>query len=257
MSSSAELYLSYKVGNAPIAMFPFPHFYVRDVFPQDFYDQLQTKLPDPQAMLPIDQVRPVVKGYKDRFVMELNEAQLASLPEDKRQFWKDLDHWLVGGRFGKLLFGKFAHFIEQRYQGQSTPKFYDESLLVQDITNFNLGPHTDAPRKVITALFYLPKDDSQRHLGTSIYVPKEPDFSCPGGPSYPRDRFENLYSMPFVPNSLFCFLKTHNSFHGVEPVGDPDTRRWLLLYDIYARDAPKAEPTFSGPAQGQGVKFSF
>ena len=41
MSSSAELHLSYKVGNAPVSMFPFPHFYVQDVFPQDFYDQLQ------------------------------------------------------------------------------------------------------------------------------------------------------------------------------------------------------------------------
>ncbi len=39
--------------------------------------------------------------------------------------------------------------------------------------------------------------------------------------------------MPFAPNSLFVFLKTDSSFHGVEPVSDPDTRRWLLLYDIF------------------------
>jgi len=61
--------------------------------------------------------------------------------------------------------------------------------------------------------------------------------------------------MPFVPNSLFCFLKTHNSFHGVEPVGDAHCKRWLLLYDIYARETSKAAPTVGGAAPG--VKFSF
>ena len=88
-------------------------------------------------------------------------------------------------------------------------------------------------RKVITLLFYLPKDESQRHLGTSIYLPKDREFRCPGGPHYSREGFERIVTMPFLPNSLFVFLKTNNSFHGVEPVQDPDTRRWLLLYDLY------------------------
>jgi hypothetical protein len=254
MSSSAELHLSYKVGNAPLSLFPFPHFYVRDVFPPDFYRLLQEKLPDPEAMLPIEEVRPV-KGYKERFVLELGEHHLSTLPEDKREFWYTLQDWLVGGRFGHLLFNKFGPYIEERFKGQPTPEFYDESLLVQDITNYKLGPHTDSPRKVITLLFYLPKDDSQCHLGTSIYVPKDPNFSCQGGPHYPHDRFENLQTMPFLPNSLFCFLKTYNSFHGVEPVSDENCKRWLLLYDIYARESPKAAPTFSEAPQG--VKFSF
>jgi hypothetical protein len=53
--------------------------------------------------------------------------------------------------------------------------------------------------------------------------------------------------MPFVPNSLFVFLKTDRSFHGVEPVTDPDVRRWLLLYDIFAR---KVEPGAVAPGAG-------
>ena len=31
-------------------------------------------------------------------------------------------------------------------------QLYDETLLVQDITNYALGPHSDSPRKVITLL---------------------------------------------------------------------------------------------------------
>jgi hypothetical protein len=42
---------------------------------------------------------------------------------------------------------------------------------------------------------------------------------------------------------MFAFFKTNNSFHGVEPVGDPGTKRWLLLYDIFYREtAPAPEP---------------
>jgi hypothetical protein len=248
MSSRAELELTYKVGNAPINVFPYPHFYIRDVFPQDFYDALQAMLPDPQAMSPIADVRPV-KGYKERFVLEFKPEQLAVLPEEKRAFWMDLHSWLVGGRFARLLLSKFNHYISQRFEGQAGVGFYDEALLVQDTTNYKLGPHSDAPRKVITLLFYLPKDLSQQHLGTSIYIPKDLDFRCPGGPHYKHEAFDRMWTMPFVPNSLFVFLKTDRSFHGVEPVTDPDTRRWLLLYDIFVKTDPaKAAVTPAQPA---------
>jgi hypothetical protein len=41
--------------------------------------------------------------------------------------------------------------------------------------------------------------------------------------------------MPFKPNSLFAFVKSDHTFHGVEPVVEPDVRRWLLLYNVMAK----------------------
>jgi hypothetical protein len=35
-----------------------------------------------------------------------------------------------------------------------------------------------------------------------------------------------------VPNTLFAFMKTANSFHGVEPIREAGIRRDLMLYDI-------------------------
>jgi len=68
-----------------------------------------------------------------------------------------------------------------------------------------------------------------------------------------------MMTMPFLPNSLFAFLKTHNSFHGVEPIQETGVRRDLLLYDIkvenppeMARQASSAQPVATAP-----VKFSF
>ena len=255
MSSSAELHVAYKVANAPVKLFPYPHFYIENIFPADFYQSLQASLPDPSAMLPIADVRPV-KGYKERFVFELGGAQLATLPESKRVFWDELRKWLIAGRFGQVVLNKFGQYLEQRF-GKDQVSLYDEALLVQDITNYKLGPHTDTPRKVVTLLFYLPKDESQKHLGTSLYVPKDPNFRCPGGPHHKHDQFERIWTNPFLPNALFGFLKTDTSFHGVEPIGDEDCRRWLLLYDIYVHETQRAKAEPTGSAAASKTKFSF
>jgi hypothetical protein len=270
MFSNAELHLTYKVANAPVATFPYPHCYVRDVFPADFYAEMQRNLPDPEAMIPIEQARQV-KGYRERFVLEFKPEHLGALPEAKRKFWSDFGGWMLAGRFMDLVMGKFAPSIEARFRAMKNIKFHNEALLVQDITDYKIGPHSDAPRKVVTMLFYLPKDDSQAHLGTSIYLPKDLSFRCAGGPHYPFDRFDRMVTMPFMPNSLFAFVKGDNSFHGVEPVGDPGCRRWLLLFDVYAQQMQTQsidpfQPAWRvtvqpGGAQPQpattGPKFSF
>ena len=56
--------------------------------------------------------------------------------------------------------------------------------------------------------------------------------------------------MPYLPNTLFAFMKTDHSFHGVEPVRGDDVRRDLLLYDIRLKAAAQ-------PAAAPAVKFSF
>jgi hypothetical protein len=96
-------------------------------------------------------------------------------------------------------------------------------------------------------------------MGTSLYLPNDPNFTCPGGPHYPREQFSRLHTNPFLPNSMFAFFKTNNSFHGVEPVGDPGTKRWLLLYDIFVREtAPQPKVTFSSDITVKPkVNFSF
>jgi len=257
MYSDAELALAYKFANAPVLGFPYPHFYIRDVFPADFYDRLQANIPDPSLMIPLEEARSV-KGYKERFVLEIGKPEhQGRLPEGKREFWSEFSQWLCSGRFANLALSKFHSLIEQRFSNAPMPQLYNEALLVEDITKYSLGPHTDSTRKVITMLFYLPKDTSQSHLGTSIYLPKDGNFTCAGGPHYGFENFVRLHTMPFLPNSLFVFFKTDNSFHGVEPVTDPDTKRWLLLFDIYAQlpQQPMQPPAAAPP--GTNVQFKF
>jgi len=233
MNTSQELYLAYKIGNEKILDFPFPHTYVEDVFPQDLYDEIQDNIPEPGNLSSIADKRPV-KGYKERFVFCFDDESLLNLDNKKRIFWKEFKNRMLSKNLMNFLLSRFMPYISSRFQNQNIQqlKFNSELLLIQDTMNYKIGPHTDSPRKVISFLFYLPKDNSQKELGTSIYMPKDFNFKCNGGPHHPRENFEKIITMPFLPNSLFCFPKTDNSFHGVEKILT-DEKRWLLLYDIY------------------------
>lgn len=237
MTPDIEPQLAYKVLNAPVRPFPYPHLFVENVFPDAFYAEIQANIPHPDAMTPIAEARPV-KGYKERFVLDPASA-MEVLPESQRAFWSSMNRGLRSGPFRRSMISKFRPYLEARFKDQ-TIELKDETLLVEDITRYALGPHSDAPNKVVTVLFYLPADMSQTHLGTSIYQPRDSQFSCQGGPHYGYEGFERVATMPFLPNSMFAFVKSDKSFHGVEPVTDPDVKRWLLLYDIKIKKRPPA-----------------
>jgi hypothetical protein len=240
MSSNVNLRVLYKIANAPIQPFPFPHIYVRDVFPEDFYQELRRNLPPREAFKTLTELKRVTGTYPEtRLVLPLTPDHVQGLDEPHRGFWQQLSSWMLGGAFGQALLLMFTEYLEMRFGDPGKMQFHDEALVVQDYTTYSLGPHTDTPMKVLSCLFYLPADDAMAHLGTSIYVPKDPGFHCAGGPHYPFAKFDRMVTMPFLPNSLFAFLKTPNAFHGVEPIAEPSVRRDLLLYDIKVQNPPE------------------
>jgi hypothetical protein len=107
MFSDVEMKLAYKLGNANINMFPYPHLYLENIFPSDFYKKIQENLPRSEEMLPIEEIRNL-KGYKERFALELRDEYLTLLPETKKKFWKLVRHYLIEKtNFSNLLFSKF------------------------------------------------------------------------------------------------------------------------------------------------------
>lgn len=260
MSSNVDLHVLYKVANAPVSLYPFPHIYVKDVFPPDYYLKLRQHLPPATAYRDLKALGRVGAGYPDtRLVMVVTPENVQTLGEPAGSFWDELARWLLGG-FGRTALAKFEPFLSQRFGDSRSMQYYDEALIVQDYSTYSLGPHTDSPAKVLSFLFYLPADDSLAHLGTSIYVPKDPAFTCHGGPHHPFEQFLRMATMPYLPNSLFAFVKTYNSFHGVEPIAEAGIRRDLLLYDIKVHNPPELSrpaPAAAAPATPPVSNFTF
>ena len=254
MFSAVEEQVIYQIANAPVREYPYPHLYIEQVFPDDFYAELRANWPTSSSLVSLPQTGRVSKGvYEERFVLPLTEEGLNRLPEDRRAFWRELADWLMAYRFLAAMVDKFGNHVHTRFGEElRNCKFRADALVVRDHTNYKIGPHTDAPHRLLSLLFYCPDNDDLRHLGTSIYVPRDRDFRCEGGPHYKHSGFQRIRTMEYQPNSLFAFFKTDNSFHGVEPIHDENILRDLLLYDI---QIDESQPQTVAPTAGVGMKM--
>jgi hypothetical protein len=245
MSFDVEEYVCYQVANAPLASYPFPHFYVRPVFPEDFYRRMLENLPDTEALTPINEFGTVgnfdadgmrVKSrFEPRYLADLEMLEVEEAAGRRGDTWRSLRSWLPRSRFRDLVVRKFGAGLVKRFGSDFALETEVEVRFVRDFTDYSIEPHTDVPEKLVSLLFYLPRDDSLRHLGTSLYVPKDPALRCDGRARHSFDQFRKVFTAGFLPNALLGFLKSDQAFHGVELIKDQAIERNVLLYNIYVR----------------------
>ena len=80
--------------------------------------------------------------------------------------------------------------------------------------------------------FYLPRDNSQESLGTSLYVPKsklKQALTPLSGKYAPVKKF------PFLPNTGYAFAVKRDSWHGREKIDGAFGDRYSIL-TFYLRD---------------------
>jgi len=221
MYSGVHNYIVDKIKNATIYDYPFLHLIVDDIFPTDFYNLLlENKLSD-LDLYNLKDINRVGTGYSDsRKVLNL-EPEMPQLKNNYKEFYEN---------FAKYMHYHFQSLIMKKFK-LSLRGTKGDLLYTRDTKNYSLGPHTDKTSKLLTCLIYLPMDDKHSFIGTSVYTPKITNFKCKGGPHYKSSNFDLVKTINYIPNRMFCFLKTDNSFHGVEPV-TVEVERNLLIFDI-------------------------
>jgi len=226
----------YKFGNIQINDYPFPHFYLEDVFDASYYSEMMTHLPTKKNMITLPDTGRVSKdAYKERFVYDLiKDSDVQRMPtEDQQEFWHNFRSIFASNEFISCMVDKFRPYFQLHpllRQKQTPTHITPFMTLVRDEAGYGIGPHSDAQFRLLNILFYLPENNDNEHLGTSLYLPKDRQFKCAGGPHYKRGDFDEIGSAPFRKNSAICFFKTENSFHGVEKLEKIDDARTLLLY---------------------------
>jgi hypothetical protein len=229
MFSAALEHVQQRVNATDIEADPFPHIEIENIFSEELYQAMLANRIADDCLFTLSELKRVDQHYPtSRQILELRN-NLPILSSPTREFWQSTYVWLTGP-FKEIMLTKFQPQILARFG--EMPNLHAETLYTRDRTDYALGPHTDAPHKVLTFLIYLPKDNSDSNIGTSIYRPRNPDFTCQGGPRYDFDSFDRVKTAPYQPNTLFGFVKTSRSFHGVEPITGQVTRD-LLIYDIH------------------------
>lgn len=210
-----------KITGAKLETTPYNWIEVNGVWPEEFYNQMILNRIPNDCLFSLHELGRVKTQYSnDRKILELS-PKITILSQPIRQFWENV-YRIICNDIEPVLLAKL----------QATHKPYgSEVLYTRDSNGFHLGPHTDRPDKILTALFYTPSTANNPELGTTIFVPHQQGFTDVGNTHFGYDNFTALKTVEYVPNKLFCFLKSDVSFHGVLPV-DAEVDRDLLIFDV-------------------------
>ena len=244
-SSSRVLdHLLRRIAGTPALEEPFSHLYLEEVFPPDVYQQLLGRFPDHELY------GPASERYYDtgadkyvRAMFALTPAKLACLPAEQQELWRGVAAALTAPELKRAIYAKLAKDLAFRY-GVSEPEVaelpgYSQPTLYRETAGFEIPPHPDTRRKVVTMHLYLPADRSQLNLGTALYHRKV--LAWPLGSWH--NRFAKVKQFTFQPNSGYAFVVnntlTKKSWHGREKLPDCAGVRHTLLNTFY--ESPCAE----------------
>jgi hypothetical protein len=194
-------------------------------FSEELYSRIIHSLPPDDAYMELkhgDARRP--DGSYARLVLPLKEERIRqSFTGEARDFWLELIDILRDPRLRDLFMKAFEPELRKRF---GTPLSEITALpvpmLMRDLPGYRISIHHDIDTKVITTQYYLPVDDSQKHLGTGIYRRNS------------DNKFELVRRMEFVPGAAYGFAVSGYSWHAVDPMSVREAPRNSLML-IYFR----------------------
>lgn len=231
---------------AEVVLEPYPHYYLENVFPSDYYRALLDHLPASTVYQNLFEVTDYkLDHFRHRDQRDLNDGWTKSLPFALKEFWDSFNEWFLGPELSQAVLESFTAALRARFGTEPWPAVSVESQLIRHRAGYFLGPHSDLYTKLVVLLVYLAPDESAAHLGTSLYRPKDPDFTCPNSLHYPFEDFVRAATAPYKPNSLLAFVRSDISFHGVEPLSEQDVAatagRDVIQYVLHDKEAREAQ----------------
>src|SRR5690349_4179510 len=102
MESAVKSHFYAAIERAELIEDPFPHLYVRDVFPADFYQSVLANLP------PLEKYTKFSEKYADRYSLDVTKSSVQKLGE-VAPFWIGFENWLNSGEMLNAMLKKFGH----------------------------------------------------------------------------------------------------------------------------------------------------
>ena len=220
-----------RVEATPVETAPFDHLYIEHVFPPDEYQRLLDHLPETRRYRELTHREAVqLDGTSARRKFYLLPEHIMWLPTEQRAYWRRLSRALRSRALQGAFKSKFRDALERRF-GRSIDKlsFYPVPVLLRDLGGYRIGIHGDARSKAITVQFYLPRDESQSHMGTVFHEGKNGEAAL------------RTKRLAFVPAAGYAFpVIRHKSWHSVPQTADADGERNSLMLTYQVQQGPLA-----------------
>jgi hypothetical protein len=208
---------------------PCDHIYMEDVFNTETYATLLAAMPDRRFYHDLrhrDALRE--DGSSTRLRMYLYPELLRGLPPEQKRVWLPIAKALCSRELEAALKNKFRAPLEERF-GKPVEKIgvYPIPILLRDQPGYKISIHSDVATKAITVQYYLPKDESQRHIGTIFHESNEGAGA------------QKTTQMPFLPASGYAFpVSLTKSWHSAAQTAEADGERVTMMVTYYVADSP-------------------
>ena len=228
-AEAVEQQLVVAVERSELRQHPFDHVYMEDVLDSSSYEALLAAMPDRRFYHDLkhrDAVRE--DGSSTRLRMYLYPELLTRLPADQKKVWLPLARALCSRKLEAAFKRKFRTALEERF-GKRAERigFYPVPILLRDQPGYRISIHSDVPKKAITVQFYLPRDGSQRDIGTIFH---ESDHG---------EGADRTSQMPFMPATGYAFpVSLTKSWHSAATSTERDGERVSMMVTYYVADSP-------------------
>jgi hypothetical protein len=214
--------------------FPFPHIVFRNFFPADFYRDLVRNVPT-------EGYDPII-DTGTRMALRLYGANVEKIDPALRPLWSAVSTMLTSKMVERAIRNRLHDGLEIRARGDKVAdaddlKLVAKPVVYRDSDGYQIKPHPDTRKKVVTMQLYCPTDASQQALGTTLYRASLKGLLHVG--SY---CLEPVKAIPFLPNTGYAFvvLKANHSLTNMSWHGRPriktDQPRVSILNTFYVNE---------------------
>jgi hypothetical protein len=214
--------------------FPFPHIVFRNFFPADFYRDLVRNVPT-------EGYDPII-DTGTRMALRLYGANVEKIDPALRPLWSAVSTMLTSKMVERAIRNRLHDGLEIRARGDRVAgaddlKLVAKPVVYRDSDGYQIKPHPDTRKKVVTMQLYCPTDASQQALGTTLYRASLKGLLHVG--SY---CLEPVKAIPFLPNTGYAFvvLKANHSLTNMSWHGRPriktDQPRVSILNTFYVNE---------------------
>ena len=191
-----------KINETNVNNMPYKHLFIKNIFPEDFYDKLSHEI-----------------NKIDIELFKVDHFYFGGVHRNSIKIINNIDdsNYLILKKHKNQL-GNLLHVVDYFFENEKriitsfsdkipTPRMTDSRYIyfsiVKDNAKYYIEPHTDASQNIYTMLLYTPLDSKNKKYGLEMYEKK-------------NDKFIVKKTIDFLQNRLILFAPLDNTWHGVK-----------------------------------------